>query len=365
MSRIREATPVAHPVDPRSEVFGVALRSAAKTVGDALRGPDLCEDELRAALARVVAHALAVADGTTPRPIALPPALPAVRALELLRRCFVRELSVVDEPIPPRQLLDILRALEHLQSRFETPPGAPLDPQLPGGLQGDSLDLVVEIAHDVRSPLTAILFMSDALRRGQSGPLSPTQAKQLALIYSATFGLSALANDLIAMARGRRLLDRRPIPFTVAEVLQSVRDIVQPVAEQKGLHIEIEGSDTETRVGYPLALSRVLTNLVANAVNVTNHGSVSIVARQVSADCVRFSVNDTGPGLPEEQRASLFEAFRPREDRESPRFSSAGLGLAICRKLVAAMGGTLEVESILNQGSRFFFELVLPHAATL
>lgn len=348
------------PLDAASAAFWAALDRAGRMVADALRGPGQCEDELRATLARVVSAVAARARRVPAEPIALPPSLPAVRALELLRRCFVRELGRLEHPVPPDDLLGVLDALEHIQSRFETPAPGPLDPALPGALHGEALDLVVEIAHDVRSPLTAILFLADALRREQSGPLSSTQAKQVALIYSATFGLSALANDLIAMARGRRLLDLYPISFSVSDVLQSVCDIVQPVAEQKGLRIGFETKDSRTRVGYPLALSRVLVNLAANAVNVTTRGEVSLAATSVGTDCVRFSVRDTGPGLADEHRARLFEPLLPRDDRESRRFSSAGLGLAICRKLVAAMGGTLEVESVTDRGTRFSFDLVLP-----
>src|SRR5690606_22337651 len=80
----------------------------------------------------------------------------------------------------------------------------------------DGLELVVEVAHDMRSPLTSVLFLAETLQRGQSGPVSPVQERQLGLIYSAAFGLSAMASDVIELARGGdRLVDLEPIPFSV------------------------------------------------------------------------------------------------------------------------------------------------------
>ena len=101
----------------------------------------------------------------------------------------------------------------------------------------DGLELVVEVAHDLRSPLTSILFLAETLQRGRSGPVNPVQERQLGLIYSAAFGLSSVASDVIELARGGdRLVDLDPIPFSVTDILESVRDIVQPIAEEKNLH---------------------------------------------------------------------------------------------------------------------------------
>jgi signal transduction histidine kinase len=227
----------------------------------------------------------------------------------------------------------------------------------------DGLELVVEVAHDLRSPLTSILFLAETLQRGRSGPVNSVQERQLGLIYSAAFGLSSVASDVIELARGGdRLVDLDPIPFSVTDILESVRDIVQPIAEEKSLTVRLTTPEADFRIGHPVALSRVLLNLTTNALKFTAEGSVEVVARQTGARRIEFSVRDTGRGIPPQSMATLFEPFRRRQKSGEYAFSGSGLGLSICRKLVEAMGSSLRVETTMGSGTRFFFELDLPLA---
>ena len=227
----------------------------------------------------------------------------------------------------------------------------------------DGLELVVEVAHDLRSPLTSILFLAETLQRGRSGPVNQVQERQLGLIYSAAFGLSSVASDVIELARGGdRLVDLDPIPFSVADILESVRDIVQPIAEEKSLAVRLTAPEADFRIGHPVALSRVLLNLTTNALKFTAEGSVDVIARQTGARRLEFSVRDTGRGIPPQSMATLFEPFRRRQKSGEYAFSGSGLGLSICRKLVEAMGSSLSVETTMGTGTRFFFELELPLA---
>ena len=227
----------------------------------------------------------------------------------------------------------------------------------------DGLELVVEGAHDLRSPLTSILFLAETLQRGRSGPVNQVQERQLGLIYSAAFGLSSVASDVIELARGGdRLVDLDPIPFSVTDILESVRDIVQPIAEEKSLAVRLTAPEADFRIGHPVALSRVLLNLTTNALKFTAEGSVEVIARQTGARRLEFSVRDTGRGIPPQSMATLFEPFRRRQKSGEYAFSGSGLGLSICRKLVEAMGSSLSVETTMGTGTRFFFELELPLA---
>ena len=122
---------------------------------------------------------------------------------------------------------------------------------------------------------------------------------------------------------------------------------------------------TDFRIGYPTALNRVLLNLTTNALKFTTDGSVEVVARQSARTRIEFSVQDTGRGIPPQVMATLFDAFRRRVKPGEYFFSSAGLGLSICRKLIEAMGGTLTVTSSPETGTRFSFELELPPAPAL
>jgi two-component sensor histidine kinase len=228
-------------------------------------------------------------------------------------------------------------------------------------------DLVVEVAHDLRSPLTSILFLAETLHRGQSGPVSEIQRRQLGLIYSAALGLSAVTSDIIELARGGdRLVGTERAPFSVSEIFESVRDIVQPIAEEKGLEIRIAPPESDHRLGHPLALSRVLLNLTTNALKFTDEGYVELVAMPGDLDALEFSVGDTGHGISHEALETLYQPFRRVASREGGYcFSGTGLGLAICRRLVEAMGGTLEVKTAPGKGTRFGFLLDLPRATDL
>lgn len=228
------------------------------------------------------------------------------------------------------------------------------------------LELVVEVAHDLRSPLTSILFLAETLQRGQSGPVVDLQHRQLGLIYSAALGLSTLASNVIELARGgSRLSDDEPAPFSVADVFDSVRDIIHPMAEEKGLALRMLPPTTDHRLGPAQALGRVLLNLTTNAIKFTEEGFVEIVAKATDITKIEFSVRDSGDGINPEALDTLYLPFRPAPGGDHLAFSGTGLGLALCRRLVRAMGSELQFETRPGWGTRFFFELDLPPAGHL
>lgn len=290
---------------------------------------------------------------------AFPMAVPARRLVDALRLEVLE--AAASGTHPAEDAVSACLALERVHGAIETDAAQRFANRLSGH---DALPLVVEVAHDMRSPLASILFLAERLRSSQSGPLTPIQDRQLGLIYSAAFGLSALAGDVIELARGDWLIDQKPIPFSVADILQSVGAIVQPIAEEKGLAIRLVPPDADARVGYPAALNRVLLNLTTNALKFTADGSVEVTARPKSRTRLEFAVQDTGRGIPPAVMATLFDAFRRRQRPGDFTFSSAGLGLAICRKLVASMHGELGVDTS-ESGTRFFFELDLPLASKM
>ena len=200
------------------------------------------------------------------------------RLLGLVRGAFLEQVEALP-PVPESgQLLLVLAALEQVSERLEADWSQHFTDRLSAP---DGLELVVEVAHDLRSPLTSILFLAETLQRGRSGAVNPVQERQLGLIYSAAFGLSSVASDVIELARGGdRLVDLDPIPFSVTDILESVRDIVQPIAEEKSLAVRLTAPEADFRIGHPVALSRVLLNLTTNALKFTAEGFVEVVARQ-------------------------------------------------------------------------------------
>lgn len=279
------------------------------------------------------------------------------RLLDLLRR----ELLLSPTAVKDRALLTTLERIETVQSRLEPDRHQSTAAALLGV---SSRDLVVELAHDLRSPLTSIMFLAETLRKGQSGPINDVQRQQVGIIYSASLSLASVASDLIDMAREREFVTApyEPEPFSLSAVFDSVHAMVAPMALEKRLYLQFYTPASDIRVGSAAKLSRVILNLTANAIKFTEDGRVEIVTVERGSDRIEFSVRDTGRGMDDRAMETLFEPFQRGESETGFHFSGTGLGLSICRRLVEIMGGELKVESRPGQGTRFFFELELPRA---
>jgi signal transduction histidine kinase len=320
-------------------------------------GHDATADDYLQTLGKLIDLIAIRLDGDViPTAIAIPFGLSATH-LELLRVQFIGAIAEAEpHSIDAKQLVTVLTTLEELanqvklgaQNQFVDRLSAP-----------DALQAVIEVAHDMRAPLGSILFLVDAIRLGQSGPVNQVQERQLGLIYGAALGLSNIACDVVDAVRGNRLVDGRPRPFSIEEVLNSVASIVKPIGEEKQLSIKVVLPRAGGRLGYPAALHRVLLNLLSNALRYTDVGSVTMGCEEPNESTVRFWVEDTGSGIPPNVMSMLYDGFRPTA--VGSRFSSAGLGLAICRTLLMAMGSTLATETSVR-GTRFSFELEMERA---
>jgi signal transduction histidine kinase len=338
----------------------VLLRQAADNVVSATADGGA---EFRRHLSVLSQAIIEASDGVAPNLGTLPSYAPARRLVDALRREFLQLASQHPQP-SAEQLLAVLRGMESVRSALEMDAAQRLSSRISSP---NALEAVVAIAHDMRSPLTSVLFLVDTLRKGHSGPITPHQEKQLLLVFAAVFGLSSLASDLLDLARGGdRLLDPVQVPFSIKECLHVVRDIVKPIAEEKKLEVILSASGKgDRRVGQPAAITRVLLNLTTNALKFTDEGNVTVSAKEVARNEVEFAVSDTGRGIPEEVVDTLFDAFRQQSGAGKTVFSSAGLGLSISQKLVSAMGGKLAVESVYGERTRFSFQLKLPLAPRL
>jgi signal transduction histidine kinase len=340
--------------------LAAALERATQRVRDAwdLNEDGSTADELRSRMAFLCKAIRQAAIGLPPDLSELAAPTPGRKMVERLRKAFLDDVSTNGDITDASQIVHLLCALERVQAEIDRDTAQRFANKLSGA---DGLEMVVEVAHDLRSPLASVLFLAETLRNGQSGSINPIQERQLGLVYSAAFGLSALASDVIELVRGgERLMDLHPIPFSIGETLSSVRDIVLPIAEEKGLTVRIMRPDADVRIGHPAALNRVLLNLTTNALKFTSEGHVEVSCKAVTRSRIEFSVRDTGRGIPAEVLPTLFDAFRRRVKPGQFTFSSAGLGLSICRKLVSRMGGELGVDTAPGQGTRFHFQLELP-----
>jgi signal transduction histidine kinase len=278
------------------------------------------------------------------------------RLLDLLRQ----DLLEHDDKADPAQLLEVIRSMESLRTHLAPPQQQMLATRLMGA---NASDLVVELAHDLRSPLTSIMFLAETLRRGQSGQVNDVQRQQLGIVYSAALSLTNIASDLIDLGREETFLTADAAartPMSLREVCDSVRAMVAPMAEEKRLDILTLTPDFDLRLGNAVSLGRVLLNLTTNAIKFTESGYVEIVAQEHGPHRVEFSVRDTGRGMDAETMDRLYEPFHRSQSRTGFHFSDTGLGLTICCRLVQLMGGKLEVETRAGWGSRFFFEIDMP-----
>jgi signal transduction histidine kinase len=275
--------------------------------------------------------------------------------LDELRAEVVRGWAAGDAP--DAELPPLMLAMEEIRGAMQPA----VERSFAAHLRGvDGAELLVNVAHDLRSPLTSILFLAETLQRGQSGPVTDVQRRQLGLIYTAALGLNSVASDIIDVSRSDLFVEPAPVPFSVTAALEAVSDIVRPMAEEKQLALRILPPTGDQRLGHPVALSRVLLNLTTNALKFTDQGYVEVVAEDQGTQRIEFGVRDTGRGIDPATVSTLFDPMRKVNGRSGRLFSQTGLGLSICRKLVEAMGSELRVETRLGWGTRFSFVLDLP-----
>ncbi len=225
-------------------------------------------------------------------------------------------------------------------------------------------DFLANISHEVRTPLNGVMGL---IRLLMDSPLDTEQSHWLQLMDESAHTLLGLLNDILDLSKieaGKMTVETTA--FDAAEVTEKACAPLLAQATAKQLHFEINlhpGLPTRTQ-GDPGRLRQVLVNLLSNAVKFTPAGGhIRISADPINGAGVRFEVADTGIGISPEQQARVFEAFTQADTSTTRKFGGTGLGLAISARLVALMGGQLQLDSKPGQGSRFFFTLPLKNKA--
>jgi PAS domain S-box-containing protein len=214
------------------------------------------------------------------------------------------------------------------------------------------------ISHEFRTPLTAIIGYTDLLSTGVSGPLLPTQARQLDRIRTSAWHLTQMVDEILTFSRLEA--GREAVTFAAADVVTLARDtvsLVSPGAAAKGVGLACELPDTAVLVRTDSGkLRQVLLNLLGNAVKFTEKGGIMLRVLPVD-NGVEFTVTDTGIGIAADDLEHIFDRFWQAGQDTSHTVSGTGLGLTVSRRLVELLGGTLEVESEVGAGSTFSFRL--------
>ena len=224
-------------------------------------------------------------------------------------------------------------------------------------------EFLASMSHEIRTPMNAIMGIADLLAKT---PLSSEQEKYVQVFRRAGDNLLNLINDILDLSKVEASqLELEQTGFWLGDQLEIVTEMVGARAQEKGLKLSCQiAADVPTNlIGDPTRLRQVLMNLLGNAIKFTESGEVSLqVTWEGNSEentALRFSVIDTGIGIPEDKQARVFERFTQADSSTTRRFGGSGLGLTISKRLVELMGGNIWVESKEGLGSTFAFVLPL------
>ncbi|HAI46512.1 Sensory/regulatory protein RpfC [compost metagenome] len=216
------------------------------------------------------------------------------------------------------------------------------------------------MSHEFRTPLGSILSMTRLLEDGMDGPLTDEQRRQVRFISASTSELREMVDDLLDLAKieaGRITIS--PAWFDLMDLFSALRGMFRPL---------VEGNQVDLLFDDPPALpmlytddkklAQILRNFISNALKFTPNGQVVVSASLLGGDAVRFSVRDTGIGIPPELQSTLFEDFVQVDTPLQKRLRGTGLGLSLCKRFAELLGGHVGVDSVVGEGSEFY--VVLP-----
>ena len=220
---------------------------------------------------------------------------------------------------------------------------------------------LANMSHELRTPLNAMLGLAQLMR----ADATPEQLDRLGKIIGAGTHLLSILNDILDFTKidsGQITLEH--VPFAIADVLHKVLVLMEGDAKAKNLRLEMDVHDAPAHLrGDPVRLSQALLCYVGNAVKFTDYGGITLKARLAGqwdgGPIIRFEVVDTGIGLAPHQAVRLFHEFQQVDASSTRLHGGTGLGLAITQRLARLMGGDAGVESVLGQGSTFWFTAAL------
>ncbi|MEI6334697.1 MAG: response regulator [Methylococcaceae bacterium] len=226
-------------------------------------------------------------------------------------------------------------------------------------------EFLANMSHEIRTPMNGVLGMLDLLT---DTDMTPTQREWLDTAHSSAETLLTIINDILDLSKlEANQVDLEHVNFNLVDLLDDICVLMAGRAHAKDLELTclVPASLPLCWQGDPLRIQQVVTNLLSNAVKFTEQGEVSLnvgitpAAVTGDKDTLKFEIRDTGIGISDTALSRLFKSFSQADNSTSRRFGGSGLGLFISKRLVELMGGTLGLESVLDQGSCFWFTLPL------
>ena len=225
-------------------------------------------------------------------------------------------------------------------------------------------EFLANMSHEIRTPMTAVLGYTELLLKGEAD--GDERAEWSAAVRRNGADLLQLIDGILDISRVESgELDIHKKPCRLRRLVEDTAAPIATAAHEKGLefNFEIDPNCPEAMETDPVRLRQVLNNLLQNALKFTEHGSVSLWVGRDSATTVCFAVRDTGIGIAAQDREKIFATFGQADASHTRRYGGIGLGLSISRRLVALLGGSLDVSSDVGRGSEFRLTLPAPNCA--
>ncbi|MBG6185727.1 response regulator [Flavobacterium sp. CAN_S2] len=220
---------------------------------------------------------------------------------------------------------------------------------------------LTNMSHEIRTPMNGIIGFARIL---ESTNLDNDQKQSVEAIKKASHNLMFIINDILDFSKiEANKVTFEAVDFSLSKTVNSVIELLCPNAKEKKIKLlyDIDPDINDNLIGDPTKLSQILVNLVGNALKFTEKGYVEVVVTEMleteTDSLIKFSVIDTGIGIPKDKIDSIFESFNQASNETTRKYGGTGLGLTITRKLVELQGGKITVESVVSKGSEFSFSL--------